>query len=193
MKWLLIPMLGLAMIAPANLTQTSDPYKVEPILTMLEEIDVANQILPLVMDREQLNKMLLQIEKCRGNVLAQEKKEADALKRAEAEIKKAHEEALKGIVPKDEFLTKMNKMFADFTNDRNGVKLANALLLRDAMKEILNPGQIKAAVGVVDKVYNEQTRQWEPGDTERKLIFFATQVLMNEDTYQFLVKYKRSL
>ncbi len=163
------------------------------VQTMLGEIDVANRILPLVLTKEQIRKILPVIERCRQNVRNQEQKEARELLAMAEEIEKVHAGVIKGVVPSPEFLAKMNDVFKRFENERNAVKMANGILLGQTLNEVLHDGQKRAIVNVVDKVFNEQNRKWEEASEDAKIQFFALGILMSEDGYNFLVKLNRSL
>lgn len=170
---------------------TNDPHGMGPTLDKLAELDLANRILPLLMTKEQIGKMLPEIEKARKNVRDQEKKEADRLAALKPEIDKYHAEILQGKVPPQPFLDKVTALFKKFENERVGVKVANALILSEAMNKHLNEGQIKAAVGVVDKIYDEQNKKWDNGTAAQKLQFYAITIFMGERAYDLLVRISR--
>ena len=177
----------MALGSPVQITR-NDPHKIQPVLDMLAEIDAANQVLPIVLTKEQIKKLLPVIEKCRQNVRNQEKKEADRLKALKAEADKVHAEAVRGLVPSQEFLDKVNKLFDTFDNEARGVIIANTIIILDALKGLLHEGQKRAVIGVVDKIYNEETKTWEEGSDERKLGYFGIRVLLSDSAYQLLVK-----
>ena len=52
----------------------------------------------------------------------------------------------------------------------------------------LPSGQRKAAIGVVDKIFNAQDKKWEEGTPDLKLQYFALSVLMGDRTYDLLTK-----
>lgn len=186
---LFVAVLSLVFISAfCHAQEASDPYKVGPILSKLAEIDLANQILPLVLSKDQIRKLLPKIEQCRANVKAQEKKEADRLKALQTDANKIHAEVVKGLVPPQEFLDKMTALFKSFENERKGVLMANTLIINDAVTDIFHEGQKKAAIGVVDKIYSEETKTWEDATPERKLRYFAVAILLNNDAYEFLVR-----
>ena len=170
---------------------TNDPHKMGPILDKMAELDLANRILPLLLTKEQIAKLLPEIEKARKNVRAQEKKEADRLKELQPEIDKFHAEIFQGKTPPQVFLDKMTALFKKFDNERIGVKIANALILSEAMNKHLNEGQIKAAGGVVDKIYDEQNKKWEGGTAVQKLQYYAISIFMGERAYDLLVRLGR--
>jgi hypothetical protein len=170
---------------------TNDPHKMGPIVDKMSELDLANRILPLLMTKEQIAKMLPEIEKARKNVRDQEKKEADRLKALQPEIDKYHAEIFEGKTPPQAFLDKMTALFKKFESERVGVKIANALILSDAMNKHLNEGQIKAAVGVVDKIYDEQNKTWADGTAAQKLQYYAITIFMGERAYDLLVRMGR--
>ncbi|MDQ2986502.1 MAG: hypothetical protein M3R13_07250 [Armatimonadota bacterium] len=170
---------------------TNDPHKIGPTVQQLAELDLANRILPLVMTKEQIGKMLPEIEKARKNIRDQERKEADRLKALQPDIDKYHADILKGKTPPQEFLDRVTTLFKKFESERLQVKVANALILADAMKKNLNEGQIKAAVGVVDKIYDEKNQTWTGGTTEAKLQYYAISIFLGERAYDLLVRMSR--
>lgn len=189
MRFFAISVLSVCLLGAAVAQQAkTDPYKVQSILDTLAEIDSANQVLPLLLTKDQIKKLLPVLEKCRNNVRNQQKKEADRLKELRVEADKIDAEAIKGLVPSQEFLDKVDRLFKKFDNERTGVTIANGLILRDALKDILNDGQRKAAIGVVDKIFNAQDKKWEEGTPDLKLQYFALSVLMGDRTYDLLTK-----
>ena len=170
---------------------TNDPHKMGPTLEKMAELDLANRILPLLLTKDQIKKLLPEIEKARKNVRDQEKKEADRLKALQPEIDKYHAEIFEGKTPPQAFLDKMTALFKKFDNERIGVKIANALILSEAMNKNLNEGQIKAAVGVVDKIYDEQNKKWEGGTAAQKLQYYAISIFMGDRAYDLLVRLGR--
>ncbi|HWP31116.1 MAG TPA: hypothetical protein VNK96_05265 [Fimbriimonadales bacterium] len=186
-----VSILSLVLATPLQVSRP-DPFNVQPILDKLAEIDKANQILPLALTKEQIGKLLPKLEECRQNVRNQEKKEADRLKALDKEISQVLKDAEAGSVPPKEFLERMDKLFAAFENERNGVKIANGIILYKALHEILNPGQKKIIVQVVDQIYDVTLKQWKEGTEEAKIQFYALTVLMDDAGYKFLVKLNRS-
>lgn len=170
---------------------TNDPHKMGPTLEKMAELDLANRILPLLLTKDQIAKLLPEIEKARKNVRDQEKKEADRLKELQPEIDKYHAEIFEGKTPPQAFLDKMTALFKKFDNERVGVKIANALILSEAMNKNLNEGQIKAAVGVVDKIYDEQNKTWDSGTAAQKLQYYAVSIFMGDRAYDLLVRMGR--
>ena len=169
----------------------NDPHKMGPTLEKMAELDLANRILPLLLTKDQIAKLLPEIEKARKNVRDQEKKEADRLKELQPEIDKYHAEIFQGKTPPQAFLDKLTALFKKFDNERIGVKIANALILSEAMNKNLNEGQIKAAVGVVDKIYDEQNKKWEGGTAAQKLQYYAISIFMGDRAYDLLVRLGR--
>ncbi len=194
MRAILTILTAVMLMAPATVQiSSSDPYGVDPVYDKLAEIDAANRILPLILTKDQIGRLLPVIETCRQNVRNQEKKEATQMKGMQEEVDKVHADALKGIVPSQQFLDKVSKMFVGFENERRGVKTANGLILRDAIKSTRNEGQRKAMIGVVDQVFNEQSQEWEDASDEAKIMYYSLSFLMNDDVYYFLVKLRHNL
>ncbi|HET6644983.1 MAG TPA: hypothetical protein VFG65_05740 [Fimbriimonadales bacterium] len=186
----LITVLTLCTVGFAQVA-TDDPYKTTPIIDKLADIDMANQVLPLLLTKDQMSKLLPIVEKCRANVRAQQKKEADRLKELLPEIDKIHGEALKGIVPPEPFLKKVDDLLKKFDNERRGVSIANGLIIFEALDKNLNDGQKKAAAGVVDKVFDSQNKEWKDGTQSEKLKFFGSSIFLSDRAYAYLTKLEK--
>lgn len=170
---------------------TNDPNKIAPTLEKMAELDLANRLLPLLMTKAQINKLLPEIEKARKNVRDQEKKEADRLKALKPEIDKYHAEIFQGKTPPKDFLDKLTALLKKFESERLQVKVANALILAEAIKKTLDEGQLKAVVGVVDKIYDDQDREWKDGTADQKIQFYAISIFMGDRCYDLLVRLSR--
>jgi hypothetical protein len=181
----------LAFCAGFAQVSTNDPNKIKPTLDKMAELDLANRILPLLMTKEQINKLLPEIEKARKNVRDQEKKEADRLKALQPEIDKYHAEIFQGKTPPKEFLDKTTALFKKFENERLQVKVANALILSETLKKNLDEGQLAAVVGVVDKIYDEQNKEWKDGTKDQKIQFYVISIFMGDRCYDLLVRLSR--
>lgn len=190
MKYLIAILAAAVIMTGASLQQVSknDKYGINPVMDKLAQIDKANQILPLLLTKGQIKQLLPKIERCRENIRNQEKKEADRIKVLGPDADKVYNETLKGVVPSQDFLSKTRSLFDQFAQERNGVKAANSIILIEAMDQIFDRGQRQRIIGVVDKVFNERSMKWESGTEGEKLSFFALNVLLDDDGYQFLVK-----
>lgn len=175
------------LLGASTQTNREDPHRVRPIMEKLAKIDKANRVLPLLLTKEQARKLLIEIEKCRVNIRNQEKKEADRLKAMEKEIDDVLADATKGVVPSQEFLKKVNDLFKQFESERNAVRLANSLILKDQLEAILDAGQRRAMSKVVDQIYTELGYPLEGVSENEKTIYFAMDVLLDDLGYQFLV------
>ncbi len=167
-------------------TNREDPNRIRPVMEKLAKIDKANRVLPLLLTKEQARNLLLEIEKCRVNIRNQEKKEADRLKAIEPEIDTVLKDAASGVVPSQEFIKKVDDLFRQFESERNGVRLANSLLLKDALTKLLNAGQLRAMSNVVDQIYTDLGYKTEGVTENEKTIYFAMDVLLDDVGYQFL-------
>lgn len=195
MKFLVVFLCAIIVASIASVQQVTkdDRHGINPIIDKLAQIDKANQILPMVLTKAQLQKLLPKIERCRDNIRNQEKKEADRLKAMAADIDKVHAEAAKGVVPSHDFLNRVSSVYAQFEQERTGVKAANAMIMNEAIDQILDAGQKKRIHSIVDKVFNAKTQKWEDATEGEKLTYFALSVLLDDDAYQFLVKLNQGM
>jgi hypothetical protein len=185
---ILAAVIALLSIAGISQVNQNDPYKISALQSKLAEIDKSNRILPLLLTTQQARSLLIKIETCRQNVRNQEKKEADRLKAMEREIDRVHAEAVEGIVPSQDFITRMRELFKTFASERDQVKTANMIILAEVLESTLNEGQKTAMSKVVEQIYEEHGIPLGNATMNQKMVHFALDILMDDPGYQFLAK-----
>lgn len=190
MKRFLIVLSVVLAISSAVFAQTTDKGKQSAAtLDKMRQIDLLNHLLPLVMTKEQIRKMLPTIEKARRDVRTQEDEEAKFLAQSAAKIDKAVQDGIdKGDVPDKQLLKELNAMIRLFTMKRKEIGDDNAKMVLDVMKTTLNAGQLKAAGNSLDfKIYNPGIKPEEISD-EARLTLFVREILLDPLAYDLLVK-----
>lgn len=178
---------GVLSFAPAQSTDYGK--KSDEVLNKLRQLDLLNQILPVVMTKEQIRKILPAVEKAREIVKVTEKAEADQLKKLEAKIDPALKEAYEmGKVPSDEVLKDYAKTFAKLQIVRKSVVEANTRAVIEKLKEVLNKGQIAAARNALTPHLFDPTIDPTKLDDDGKLAFWTKLILLDPLAYPILLK-----
>ena len=161
MKRLLVPLLFAVCLSTSATASVAPSQDVATrILTKLRQLDLLNQILPVLLTKEQLAKLLPVIEKAREASKATERIELDELKKLEAkldaDIKDAKE---KGLVTAKERTSEYTRVLAALRKVREIMVNDQLETVLKSVEETLDEGQIKAATNSIQN----------PGDKESKL------------------------
>lgn len=153
----------------------------------LRELDILNQVLPILMSKEQIRAVLPSIERARQAVADAQAKEADVLTTLERKVDEALEAAMdEGKVPDPETIKEFTSTFAAFALIRKAVADANVDAVLAAMKENLNSGQIKAAANSLNPAMSDPTLDVSELTDEVKLRYFVRTVMLDPLTYGLL-------
>ena len=189
MRTFLAMLLCLALALPA-LAQVDEARakQSDAIMLKIKQLDLMNHVLPLLMTKEQVKKLLPVVEKARQNVKKAQLKEADALKTFDAKLSAAHKNAVeKGQVPGRTLLNEVATLFQALTIARGIVADENTDDVIKAMREVLNPGQIKAAINDLNpKLFDPRLKPEEMSDND-KLRFFVKEIFLDPALYDVLV------
>jgi len=194
---LILPLLLLASLAFA---QTKSPTgtsavaarEAEGILTKGRQLDLLNQILPVLMTKPQLKLILPAIERARSAVRKVESDELLVLRGLEKEFDVLLKEAFeKGRVPTNGEMEKIFKRYQEMNLVRLEVSSANAEEVEVILRKNLNAGQLKAAQNALQP--NRYDRGLDPTKMtdEQKLRFWVRMVLLDPLAYDLLVKLTR--
>lgn len=158
-------------------------------LDKMRQIDLLNHLLPLVMTKEQIRKILPSIEKARRDVRTQEDEEAKFLAQSSAKVEKAVKDGVdKGDVPDKQLLRELNAMIRLFSMKRKEIGDDNAKMVMEVAKTTFNAGQLKAMANSLDfKVYYPGVKPEEVKD-EDKINLFIREILLDPLAYDLLVR-----
>ncbi len=189
MKRILIVLCLLLAIAPMGLGQGDSAARSTAILDKMRQIDLLNHLLPLVMTKEQIRKILPIVEKARRDVKLQKEEEAKMLQQKSSTIDKAVADGIdKGDVPDKTLLKELNAMLQFFTMKRNAIGNDNTQMVLEVVKTTLNAGQLKAAANSLNaKLYFPNVKTEDLKDEDR-LRMFVGEVLLDPLAYDLLVK-----
>lgn len=155
------------------------------ILGKMRKLDLLNQILPVVMTQDQIKKLLPTIEKARSAAISLEKSELEEMKKLEAKLDTAIEEAsTKQQIPPTELQNSVRDLLREFQKKRAIMVAEQNEIVLKAVEETLNEGQIKSATNALSVPAGETPK---PTDRER-LSRWVRGVLMDPQSYDILVE-----
>lgn len=160
----------------------------DAIFVKLKQLDLMNHILPMLMTKDQLKKVLPAVEKARQRVRQAQVKEYEALKKYEGRIAEAHKKALEsGQVPGRELLTEITNMFKAMEISRSLIADENTDAIVAALKSTLNEGQIKSAINDLNPKLFDASLKPEEMSADQKLRFFVKEIFLDPAAYDVLV------
>ncbi len=161
----------------------------DAILKKVRQVDLLNQILPILLTKDQIDKLLPALEKARGEVKKAEKAEFEFLKSLEAKLDKSITEAIdKGKVPMQEDVKTIYVTFRTLVMKRSAVIEDNTDTVYEVVDKVFTTAQKKEVANSL------QISQLNPGvdvkkmDETAKVKFFIKVVLLDPPAYDLLVK-----
>jgi len=190
MKHLLICLsfvLALTTGASAQYVSDEQAKKSAEITAKMRQVDLLNQMLPLVMKKEQIEKLLPVIEKARQKVKDQEKAEYALMLQYDTKLDAAIKAGVeKGALPDTQLIRDLNKMALAMDIGRSVVINDNASAVMAAMKATLNAGQLKAAEGALNPRLFDPSIKVDEMTDDQKLSFFVRNIMLDPLGYDIL-------
>ena len=191
---LLIPLiLCLSLGALAQGPTPADVKKTTDVLEKMRQIDLLNQMLPLLLQKDQMKKLLDVIDKARRDVRTQEAEEAKLIAGYADRVNQAVTNGIeKGDVPDKALLKELNALIQLMTMKRRAIADDNTDMVLAVVKTTLNAGQIKAAANSLSTAYTNPGVKPEEVKEEDKLRFFVRDILLDPLAYDILDRMYRS-
>ena len=176
-------------LARANVVPVQQNPDATRIGLKIRQLDLLNQILPVLMTREQIRKLLPIVEGVRQKQKDIEAKELEQMKLVENDVDKALAGGLeKGKVPSEELFAKLQKLTFAFQVTRQVHTAQSVEKVLEFMKKELNEGQRKAASNALDpRIFDPKADVTTMSDDE-KLKYWIRAVLLDYESYDLLVK-----
>ncbi len=197
-KWMLMGSLfvTLAVTSPVALAQvrpTPEITRQTETLKKIAQLEILTKILPIALDKKQLEALLPAIEKGRQKRQEIIQKDAEELAKVEKEVEEALKKAIKEErIPPGEFQTKIAKV-------TNALGVRRAIALDEIVANLVtfcksswNEGQVKAAVGSFDPRLFDPKMGWDKLGTDDKLAYYVRTVMLDDLTYDVLKQLLRS-
>jgi tRNA nucleotidyltransferase/poly(A) polymerase len=172
--------LALAAGAAAQPITTLNGKRSDEIYTKLRKIDLLNQILPLLLTKDQINKILPAVERARAKQKAVLTAEDEALAKLQSEIDETYSKAIeKDTYPTKDFLKLISSKTAEMTVKREIARSEMVEDLTKALTATLNEGQKKAMVNSFSPKFIDPSKKPEDITEAAKIEFFVGRVLLD--------------
>lgn len=167
--------------------------KSDEILKKARQLDLLNHLLPLVLTKAQINKLLVVVEKARARVDQIRLMEASDLLKYESKMDDAVSKGVnKDMVPAKSLLVELNKLFTAFAVRRAIAAGENADEVLAVFKKELNEGQRKAAMNSHDfKAFDPNVDVSKLTDDD-KLKFYIKDVVLDPYAYDLMIKMSKA-
>jgi hypothetical protein len=163
--------------------------KADEVLKKMRQVDLLTQMIPLLLDKAQINKMLPSVERARARVTAQKKAEAEALDKVDSKITAEVQKSIDtGVPPSKDFLQDLAQMTARFSATRNTIADENTAAVLKVFKETLNAGQLKAAANSLAPQLFDPSLKPDQMTQDDKLRFFIREIFLDPQAYDILVR-----
>lgn len=176
--------------APLSQTSAQDRNKrADEILKKIRQLDLSDQILPVLLTKDQYSKLLPAIEKARQTVREQEKAEYENLSKLEPKIDEALKEAFdEGKVPPVETMAAYARTFKFMRDTRNVIAELNTNNVLEVIEPTLDPGQRKAIANALKPQMYDGSIDPQSLDEKTKMKFWVKVVLLDPQAYDVLVR-----
>ncbi|HMS53766.1 MAG TPA: hypothetical protein PKA27_00060 [Fimbriimonadaceae bacterium] len=163
--------------------------KSDAIIIKVDQVNLMNHLMPLLMTKEQVRKILPAVEKARQKVRDIEKVEFEDLRKVEAKLDAAIKDGYdKGSVPDPSLLKEVGGIFAAMRTRRDLIAEENAQNVLKVVKETLNTGQFKTAANSLNvRAFNPALKP-EEMDDDNKVRIFCREIFLHPLAYDIMVK-----
>ncbi len=181
--WLL-PLMVTVLMAP-GLARADDASN---IMAKMRQLDLMNQLLPVLLTNDQAKKLLTPIEKARQAVADIEKKELEEMKKVEPSVDSALKAAKeKGELPPKNVQQAVFVLLQSFQKRREAMVIEQTEGVLKVVEETFDAGQIKAASNSLSVPESESGKLSD----RDKLRRWVQAVLMDPLCYDLLVDISR--
>lgn len=179
-------------IAGAPVLQKKPNPEADRILLKVRQLQIVDQMLPVLLTKDQIKKLLPIIEKWRQKELDLEKKELEKLKEFEPKLDLALKDAIGGEqkTPRTEFTEEWLRMQNAFILGRQVLRGSSSHEMYEKLKEICNEGQLKSVENAIDPRLIGKTDP-ESLTAEAKSKMWIQEVLLDRASYDILVDMSR--
>jgi hypothetical protein len=194
-KLLLISSLVFALGAFAG-AQQIDPQKAKEsdlIVANMRRLELLNQILPLVLTRQQINAILPSIERVRDKIRQLYLTEHDNLMEFQNKAKSSVDAGVKGQMPDNKLVTDIRAFFQANDVRRQSVVEHNIDIIMPVLLKNLNKGQMKVMANSLTLAFFEPDIKPQDANDDIKQRIFVREVLMDPLTYDLLIQMSTKL
>lgn len=155
----------------------------------IRQLDLLNQILPVLMTKEQLKAIIPAVQKARNEERVLAQKELKMMIEKEAKVDAAIKEGKsKHLVPSQELVAELSQMYNAFVIARRMMMSSQVEAIRLVMEKNLNKGQIKAAANALNPKIFDPSADLSSITEERKLDLWIQNILLDPQAFDLLVE-----
>lgn len=167
--------------------------KSEQTMMKLRQIDLLNQIIPLALTKDQIDKILPVVERARAKVKQIQKAEAEQLAKLDGKISAAIKDAEdKQVAPPKALLDELAKATFDMGMKRRVAIDENTDAVIATFNEVCNAGQKKAAINSLAPELIDPTLDSKKMTDDDKLRFFVREILLDPQSYDVLLALEKT-
>ena len=188
-KWFfsIVFLVLLGTMLSAQTSQDQRAKRSDEIITKIRRMDLANQILPLVLTKSQLDKLLPAVEKARSEGRKAQEIEYEMLTKLEPSVDAAIKDAYeKQMLPKQETMVAAASTFKTMRLRRDAIITDNVDAVMAVLEKELNAGQKKAAANAVQPSLFDPTLDPSKMSDSAKMRFFVQAILLDFEAYDVL-------
>ncbi|MCH7905548.1 MAG: hypothetical protein IH944_13415 [Armatimonadetes bacterium] len=172
---------ALAQVDPAQAKHSDE------IVRKVQEIEIYNQILPVLITPKQADELLTVLEKGRAEMKRHNDKEYEMMKSFEVEIDAALKKARdRGQIPTEDFMARMLNMFRAFNMMRKAIIDGIVADLQAELNQTLNEGQIAAAAKAFNPRFFDPTLDPKTMTIDQRLELWIRVILIDPVAYDVM-------
>jgi hypothetical protein len=193
LRLFLAALAGAAVVVAVSQVSPDKARRSDEILRKMRQIDLLNHILPVLLTKDQINRLLPAIERARSKVNTVQNEEANELIKFESKVDDAIAKGIqRELTPAKTLLIELNNNLTKFAFRRQLTGEENADMVLAVVKKELNAGQIKAMANSHDIAAFDPRVDVSKLTEDDKLKFFIKDVLLDPQAYDLLVKLAKS-
>lgn len=174
---------GMAQLTSQRIQKSDD------IIHKARQLDLLNHLVPLLLTKDQINKLLVVVEKGRAKVDQIKQLEASDMLKYDGKINDAINKGINNdLVPSKDLLNELSRLFNGFHIRRQVAANENADLILEVLRKELNAGQIKAAANSLDIKAYEPNIDEKTLTEEYRLRYYIKDVILDPQAYDLLMK-----
>lgn len=182
----------LSLLAATSVPALAQKTDGQRISKKIGQVMLFNQILPVLLTKDQIKAILPTIESAREAERKLAEEETKVMRRNEAKLdailtaaKKEHR------IPSEDEMKPVKSMIASMSTARQVMVGAESQKVSDALSKVCNKGQLKAAANSLDPRWFDRTLDPAKMSEAEKLRMFVRLVLLDPEAYPILVELSR--
>lgn len=182
----------LGMLGYAHGQTPEQAKKSEEVIKKMRQIDLLNQLIPLVLTKDQVNKLLPAVERARARVKDTQKEEAVILEKLDGKISDQIKKSIEtGIAPPRAFLDELATTTMNMSIKRAVAADENVASVLKVFNETCNAGQKKAAANSLAPQLLDPSLKPDQMTEQDKIRFFIREILLDPQAYDILVQLEK--